>query len=125
MTNTDRPNITVERTELGRLLDWLSLAGVVLFVLYIIYQFGKLPDEVPTHFNHAGEADAWSGKGTLFILPAIAVGLYIMLTLLNRSPHIFNYPVKITEQNAPMQYRLGQDLVSMLNFVIIYGFLLY
>jgi hypothetical protein len=41
------------------------------------------------------------------------------LTLLNKHPHIFNYPVKITEANALQQYTSATKLIRYLKIIIV------
>jgi uncharacterized membrane protein len=76
-----------------------------------------LPETIPIHFNFAGEADGYGEKGHIFALPAIATIVAIVLALLSKIPHQFNYLVAITEANAEKQYRGGR----MLLFVICLG----
>ncbi|WP_312024042.1 DUF1648 domain-containing protein, partial [Lysinibacillus sp. D4A3_S15] len=48
--------------------------GVIIFLLSIFYiavMWGKLPDEIPVHFNGMGEVDRWGSKIELIILPFI------------------------------------------------------
>ena len=46
------------------------------------------------------------------------------MTVLNRFPHLFNYPVTITEQNAEKQYQYAKTMLSTLKFTTI-GLFLY
>ena len=48
--------------------------------------------------------------------------MYIGLTILNRYPHIFNYPVEITEQNAVRQYEIARSLLCALKAEIVWIF---
>ncbi len=41
------------------------------------------------------------------------------MTALNRFPHLFNYPVTISEQNAEIQYQYAKTLISALKFTTI------
>ena len=50
---------------------------------YLAMIYGDLPDQVPTHFNIEGEADDWSAKSTLWIVPALMVfGTYGLMLLI-------------------------------------------
>lgn len=47
------------------LIDILTFAIMFFMIIYVVFYYGKLPDEIPTHFNVSGEADAWGSKGAL------------------------------------------------------------
>lgn len=74
----------------------------------------SLPERVPTHFNAAGEPDAWGSPITLVVLLGVSVGLWLGLTILQRFPHLYNFPWPITESNAAEQYRLMRSLLIWL-----------
>ncbi|MFM7765447.1 MAG: DUF1648 domain-containing protein, partial [Sphingomonadales bacterium] len=78
----------------------------------------NLPDTIPTHYNGAGQADGFGGKGYILTLPLIATVLFIGLTILNKFPHIFNYPTNITQDNALRQYTNATRLIRYLKFII-------
>jgi hypothetical protein len=44
------------------------------------------------------------------------------MTILNRFPHVFNYPKKITNQNAERQYTIATRLIRYLKFIVVLGF---
>lgn len=56
---------------------------IVLPYVYLATIWNNLPVRVPTHFNLAGNPDAWSGKTTLLILPgAMCIGIYLLMLLI-------------------------------------------
>jgi hypothetical protein len=52
-------------------------------------------------------------------LPLVATVLFIGLTILNKFPHIFNYPTEITEDNALRQYTNATRLIRYLKVIIV------
>jgi uncharacterized membrane protein len=44
--------------------------------------YASLPEQIPTHWNIRGEVDGYGGKWTLFIFPAIMVGMLVMFYFL-------------------------------------------
>jgi hypothetical protein len=48
--------------------------------------------------------------------------LFVGMTLLNKFPHVFNYPKKITNQNAERQYTIATRLVRYLKFIVVFTF---
>jgi uncharacterized membrane protein len=84
--------------------------------------YSSLPDSIPTHFNAAGEADGFGRKASIVGLPVIATLLYIGLTLLNRVPHIFNFPTPVTEDNALKQYTNATRMIRYLKLILVFVF---
>ncbi len=58
-----------------------------------------LPTRIPTHFRLSGQADDWGSANQIFLMPAIALGLYLLLTVVVRFPQGFHYGVAVTEEN--------------------------
>jgi hypothetical protein len=104
---------------------WMEMAcwaGLVFMALIVLKYWAVLPSEIPSHFNGAGQPDAYSGKISLFMMPAIGLGLYLMLSVIRFFPHICNYPWPITEENAPTQYYLAMLMLASLKLEIIWSF---
>ncbi len=55
-----------------------------LMLIFVIYftavNFSKLPDTIPTHFNFQGQADGFGGKNGIFIIPGMAIFIYLLFT---------------------------------------------
>lgn len=100
----------------------LSLFFLAATLIIVSAGYGSLPDSIPLHFNFSGQADSMGGKINIFILPVISFAMYLLLTLIQRVPHSFNYPVKITEENASFQYHLAVKMLRYLKLLIILEF---
>lgn len=61
------------------------IVGTIVMLLPILVGlilWNRLPEQVPTHFNAAGEADGWSSKAfAVFGLPLIIMGLHWVCVL--------------------------------------------
>lgn len=101
-----------------RFLESAAWMTLVFLAGLSVYYYKQLPDIIPTHFNAAGQADDQGSKLTIFILPAIAVLLNIVFTILVRYPDKFNYPVKITPENVERQHRFAILLVRSMKLAI-------
>jgi uncharacterized membrane protein len=115
MKGSARPGIRPSWKASDKILALIATAGVLLLLLAVPFAWQQLPERIPTHFGFSGEPDAWGGKGTLVILPIVGLTLYVSMMALARVPHIYNYPVTITEDNAEAQYRLGRKLLLTVN----------
>ncbi|MGB5507291.1 MAG: hypothetical protein WBM95_00145, partial [Robiginitalea sp.] len=57
-------------------------------------------------------------KGIIWTLPIIGFTMFIGLYWLNKYPHIFNYPQKVTKENAKRLYTTGTRMIRTLNALI-------
>lgn len=69
----------------------IGITFYILTILYLVTQFGNLPDRVPEHFNAGGEADRWGSKMELIILPLVGGGLWLLFTVMEKYPYTYNY----------------------------------
>ena len=115
----DKPKINPTLRAFDIILE--AIAGIIL--LFIVFQFiieyPGLSDQVVTHFDARGNPDTLGHKSFLFILPVVSIIMYAGLTILNRFPYLFNYPVAITADNAFKQYQLAKSLIIGLKTCII------
>jgi uncharacterized membrane protein len=117
-----RPKIRPEPEVRDRIMEIAGLIGVVILWIIPAIAWSSLPEVIPTHFGIDGRADDWGSKNTLFILPLIATVLYGGMTLLNRYPYIFNYPVKLTEDNAEGMYKRATRMLRIIKLILVLFF---
>lgn len=102
-----RPKIKIALTLFDKILEaagWICLAA--LWVLMML------------HFNSSHIKRYWIKDFNLRSF-AIATTTFLLLTILNKYPYIFNYPVKITNQNAYPQYLNATRMIRYLKLSII------
>jgi uncharacterized membrane protein len=123
----ERPKIMLQLSSIDILLEILGWCIIIAVWVLIIINYSSLPNTIPTHYNGTGQVDGFGGKSNILALPIISTILYIGLTILNRYPHIFNYPIKITQENAFRQYTTVTRLIRTLklSIVLIFGFLVF
>ncbi len=77
-------------------------------------------------FGYYWLADIKNSNDTAIILLfALACVLYIGLSILERYPHKFNYPVKVTPANKTLLHQLGINTVRYIKLTLILFFTLY
>ena len=109
-----RPVISLGLSPVLVAVELLAAIAILLAVLLIVQFWAVLPDRIPIHFGDRGLADAWGDKVTIWIVPAVAAIIFAVLTAVSRYRHTFNYPVRITSENARRQYLLGRGLLVWL-----------
>jgi uncharacterized membrane protein len=117
-----RPKIRVTPSQTDITVEITTAIGMLTSVIIMALYWQRLPATIPTHFGFNGQPDAWGSKSTIFLLPAISIGMYLLLTIVSRFPHIFNYPMKITQENAERQYRLAVSMMRWLKLELAWMF---
>ncbi|MEN8886332.1 MAG: DUF1648 domain-containing protein [Winogradskyella sp.] len=118
----ERPKLKIPFKTVDICIEIASIMVLLLMWFHLILAFGNLPDTVPSHFNAAGQPDNYSGKGFLWFLPALGTLMYVGLFIINRYPHLHNYMVNITEENALIQYRFSTRVLRVVNFLCVLMF---
>lgn len=82
-------------------------------MVHLIAVWGQLPDQVPAHYNAAGEVNRWGSKWELILLPTIAAFLAILMTFLEKHPEWHNH-MNLNENNIEFQYK---NSILLLNVI--------
>jgi len=117
----NRPIIQVKKTIGEKMLNAFAILLYLAFLMYLISIWSSLPGQIPTHFDASGEPDAWSGKGSVWLLPTIGLVLWIGLSVLERYPHVYNY-INLTKDNMEKQYKNATMMINVLKNVILIFF---
>ena len=110
-----RPKVSVPLTPLDMAIEMIAITILLLMWAHVIMEYNSLPEIVASHFNAKGEADGYSNKRFIWFLPALACVIYIGLFILNRYPHLHNYMVNITKENALKHYKFSTRLLRIVN----------
>jgi uncharacterized membrane protein len=117
-----RPKIPLNLAPLDYFFELIGAIGLACLILLPICFYNDLPNEIPKHFNALGQVDAYGKREIIWLFPAIGLVLYIAMTILNKYPFIFNYPVKVTTDNAERLFKIGTRSIRLLKVVIILSF---
>ena len=104
----------IENTKADRILDligWIMLIGTLA---YLILGWSSFPDQIPMHYNGAGEIDRWGGKGEIIIIEVVMWILYLGIGLVEKYPQIWNTGVEVTTQNKEKVYRILKYMLKTL-----------
>jgi uncharacterized membrane protein len=115
-----RPRIRLTPTPTQVGLSVFTAIGVFGTWLLLAIYYDKLPATIATHFDVMGRPDAWGGKNEMVSMPIIATAAYVLLTLIIRVPHIYNYPRPITPENAERQYGIAVAMMYWLRTTVIW-----
>ena len=106
-----RPRIKIPPTRLQRAIEVLTVGVLLAMLLYVWQAWPTVPERVPQKFDISGQPTRWGGRAGLWLLPSLALGIYALLSVLQRMPHIYNYPVDLSAEEAPRLYAIGVSLI--------------
>ena len=87
------------------------------FSFAIIVGFSNV-DIIPLHINIHGEVDNYGSKWELFILPAIALLIYLLTWWLERNHQLYNFP-NSKQHSRKEQEKIGVELISWLKVITV------
>lgn len=121
-----QPKIEVKPNQVDKkIIRWGWIVLLLNLILILVF-YSNLPNKIPTHFNFKGEIDGYGSKSSLWVIFIMAALMYYGLNLIVKKvpPHKHNYPVRITEKNAPLVYAQSLRMLVILNFSIALMFFL-
>lgn len=113
------PKVKLKRTTLDWIIEVAAFSFLIVLIALPLIWYNKLPENIPVHFNGAGEPDGYGGKSSLWLLPATGLFIWLLLTVIEAFPQVYNFPVKITPENIVTQYRMATRLIRILKAVIL------
>lgn len=114
-----RPRIKIEQTVTDKAVEIIGWFALLTIWVLVISSYSNLPDTIPTHYNGVGKADGFGSKTNILILPLITTILFVGMTILNKFPYIFNYPAKITVENALRQYTSATRMLRYMKLILV------
>lgn len=114
------PKIAINLTKNQQSLIFAGWIILALNLLVIAIFYADLPETIPSHFNYRGDVDGYGKKNTIWTLPLIMCFTYTLLYLIIKKvkPWNMNYPVKVTEKNAPQVYNMSLQMLILMNLLI-------
>lgn len=112
----------IPRSKFDMVIDilcYLCLFGTAIFLLVIWH---SIPQEIPGHYNAAGEIDKMSNKNTVWIVYGSAWIMYIFMRIVEHFPQIWNTGVQVTEENRERVYRVLKNLLGTIKFLCVGAF---
>ena len=105
------------------IINIICILQIIGIVIYLLVAWNSIPDQIPGHFNASGEVNRWDSKGTLFIVPGIALFMFILLSVVERFPHLWNTGVRVTEENKFRVYGITKGLLVSMKLILVTMFI--
>lgn len=115
-----------ENTRADRILDFLGWILLIGTLAYLILGWSSFPDQIPMHYNGAGEIDRWGGKGEIIFIEVMMWILYLGIGVVEKYPQIWNTGVEVTAKNKEKVYRTLKYMLKTLKFLtaLIFAYLI-
>ena len=115
-----------ENTRADRILDLLGWILLIGTLVYLILGWPSFPDQIPMHYNGAGEIDRWGGKGEIIFIEVMMWILYFGIGVVEKYPQIWNTGVEVTAKNKEKVYRTLKYMLKTLKFLtaLIFAYLI-
>ena len=115
-----------ENTRADRILDLLGWILLIGTLAYLILGWSSFPDQIPMHYNGAGEIDRWGGKGEIIFIEVMMWILYFGIGVVEKYPQIWNTGVEVTAKNKEKVYRTLKYMLKTLKFLtaLIFAYLI-
>lgn len=114
----EKPKYKIKKKPLDYCISYLTFGLMIVCWMYFFFIYSSLSQRVPIHYNLLGEPDNYGDKNSIIGLLIAHTFLVIMIALLNRVPHTFNYPHPITRENYQQHYYLATQFLRFINFGI-------
>jgi hypothetical protein len=114
-----RPKLSIPYTKLDIYCEFVAALALAGLAAYLFATWTKLPAQIPVHFDIMGQPDRWAGRNSIFTTFGIMIALYAGLTIIQRFPHVYNYPFGLTPQNVHRQYQLARQFLALIKTEII------
>lgn len=95
------------------------IGGLILLAstIFVVVNWGQIPDQIPTHFTITGQPDAYGGKPMLIFLVVISWVMFILLTISVKFPRMWNFPVEVTDENRDVLFAIARFMMEILKFL--------
>jgi uncharacterized membrane protein len=109
-----------------KVLETLSLAclAAMAWITYEAFNGPQpLPARIPIHFDAAGNANGWGPPSSLVLLPVVAAGLYLLITVISLLPTGIRSAVKLTAESRERIQALTRQMLACIKAEIVGLFL--
>ncbi len=114
-----RPRIKISPTRIQTAVEVLTV-GILLAMLFYVWQaWPTVPEQIPQKFDIKGQPIRWGGRNGLWLLPGLSLGIYALMSLLQRMPHLYNYPADLSAEEAPRLYAIGVSLIIWMKLQVV------
>lgn len=109
----------IKKGKLDIILNILCLILLIGTTDFLVIYWNNIPSEIPIHYDFAGHVNRMGSKKSYIILQAIIWILYVLMTVIEKFPKIWNTGIEVTDENREQVYATLLHLLSSLKFIIV------
>ena len=64
--------MNIKNTLADIVMEYICRILLIGTLIYLIVRWNALPEQIPVHYNAAGEIDGWGGKGMVWLFVVIS-----------------------------------------------------
>lgn len=106
------------KRNLYRVINVICVLLLAAATLFVLMRWQQLPEQIPTHYNFAGEVDGYGGKGSLILLIVMSWIVFFIMTISIRFPEKWNMPVEVTEENRSRLFAIARAMMEIVKFFV-------
>lgn len=114
----ERPKLKIELSLTDKFLEVSGWVLLIILWAILILKYSGITETFKSHGHNTAMPENSENLFLDLILPVVGSMLYAGMTILNKFPWNFNYPTKITTQNARRQYTIATKLIRYLKFMV-------
>lgn len=101
-----------------RIMTIICGTALLATTILVLTRWQHLPEQIPIHYNFAGEIDAYGGKTAVIFEIVIGWVVFIALTILAKFPKTWNIPFKVTPKNRARLYGITLGMFEVVKLLI-------
>ena len=112
------------KQNLYKITTAICILMLLASTIFVLVRWAQLPDQIAIHYNFAGEADGFGGKGSLILLMVMAWVTFLIMTVSVKHPEKWNMPVEVTEENKSRLFAITRAMMEALKLLMTLLFVL-
>lgn len=120
-----RPRLHIPYSVSEKYLEAAGVIAVFINIAMLLKYNSILPSVIPIHFDDSGIPNKWGNKSAFSASYIKLAIFYIIFTLLSQFPRMFNYIIRISKENAMVQYHAARKFMICLKIEILFIFTYY
>ena len=96
------------------IMTGLGAALLLAATVFVLVRWSSLPEQIPSHFDAAGNPDGYGGKSGLIVLLVFFWFMYALITVCSFFPSTWNVPGK----NRPNGLNATADMLAILRVLL-------
>ena len=97
----------------------IGAVALLFATVFLLISWPNIPNEIPLHYNFAGEVTNYGGKGSIWVLLTAAWVAFIAMTVVVRFPNAWNMPVEVTEENCERLYSITRGFLEAVKLEVV------